>query len=83
MSSGTPRAAAMWSETRTDLAELVGGLVDEQREVLLLRFAAGLDTNEVAGVMDRNANAVRQLQFRALKTLRKRIEDEGRNITVG
>jgi RNA polymerase sigma-70 factor (ECF subfamily) len=78
-----PESAALWSETRSDLAGLVAALSEEQREVLLLRFAAGLDTNEVAAVMDRKVNAVRQLQFRALGTLRKRIEDEGRSISVG
>ena len=78
-----PEATVLWNETRGHLAELVQGLNDEQREVVLLRFAAGLDTNEVAEVMGRNANAVRQLQFRALGSLRKRIEDEGRSIRVG
>jgi RNA polymerase sigma-70 factor, ECF subfamily len=80
---GDPEGTALANETRTDLAELVGALNEEQREVVLLRFAAGLDTNEVAEVMGRNANAVRQLQFRALGSLRKRIEDEGRSIRVG
>lgn len=78
-----PEAAAIWSETRHDLAGLLEELAEEQREVLLLRFAAGLDTNEVAEVMGRKANAVRQLQFRALTSLRKRIEDEGRSVRVG
>ena len=80
---GDPEATALFKETATDLARLVGALNEEQREVVLLRFAAGLDTNEVAQVMKRNANAVRQLQFRALGSLRKRIEDEGRSIRVG
>ena len=78
-----PETAVMWNETRRDLAKLVDDLAEEQREVLLLRFAGGLDTNEVAAVMDRKANAVRQLQFRALASLRKRIEDEGRSVRVG
>ena len=78
-----PETAALWNETKSDLSALVVELNDEQREVVLLRFAAGLDTNEVAEVMKRNANAVRQLQFRALGSLRKRIEDDGRSIRVG
>lgn len=78
-----PEATVVWNETRSDLTGLLDDLGEEQREVLLLRFAAGLDTNEVAEVMGRKANAVRQLQFRALTSLRKRIEDEGRSVRIG
>ena len=65
-------------ETRVLRAEQAGGLramldalAPDQREVVLLRFAAGLDTHEVSRVMERNPNAVRQLQFRALQKLRE------------
>ena len=69
-------------ETRVLHAEQVGGLramlealAPDQREVVLLRFAADLDTNEVGRVMDRNPNAVRQLQFRALQKLREMLAE--------
>ena len=58
-------------EDARELARILTGLPEDQREVLLLRFAGGLDTAEIGKVMDRKANAVRQLQFRALTKLRE------------
>jgi DNA-directed RNA polymerase specialized sigma24 family protein len=43
---------------------------------LVLRFAGGLETDEIGTVMGRKPNAVRQLQFRALEQLRGRMRDE-------
>ncbi len=57
-------------ETSRELRSLLVALPDDQREVLLLRFAGGLDSQETGAVMGRNANAIRQLQFRALENLR-------------
>jgi RNA polymerase sigma-70 factor (ECF subfamily) len=65
-----PDEVVVTRELATDMHELLDGLVPDQREVLLLRFAAGLDTNETATVMGKKANAIRQLQFRALENLR-------------
>lgn len=61
-------------ETGQELNMLLSTLPEDQREVLLLRFAAGLDTNETGVVMGRNANAIRQLQFRALTNVRNMME---------
>jgi RNA polymerase sigma-70 factor, ECF subfamily len=61
-------------ETGEELGMLLSALPDDQREVLLLRFAAGLDTHETGAVMGRNANAIRQLQFRALANVRNMME---------
>ena len=66
-----PEAGALAGETRDELGGLINRLPDEQRDVVLLRFGGELDTNEVAEVMNKNVNAVRQLQFRALTNLRK------------
>jgi RNA polymerase sigma-70 factor, ECF subfamily len=68
-----PEVRALQSEQAGEVAALLDGLPSEQREVLVLRFAAGLDTNQAAEVMKKRANAVRQLQFRALENLRKRV----------
>jgi RNA polymerase sigma-70 factor (ECF subfamily) len=65
-----PEDRTLHLETSRELEALLGMLPDEQREVLLLRFAAGLDTHETASVMKKNVNAVRQLQFRALQNVR-------------
>jgi RNA polymerase sigma-70 factor (ECF subfamily) len=71
-----PEAGVLAGEQRDDLTRMIERLPDEQREVVLLRFAGELDTHEVAAATNRNANAVRQLQFRALTNLRKWMDDE-------
>ena len=67
---GLPEAAVVNVESAVELRALLDRLPPEQREVLLLRFGAGLDTNETGRAMERNANAVRQLQLRALRNVR-------------
>ena len=66
-----PETLVLRAEESLGLREMLSTLAPDQREVVLLRFAADLDTNEVGRVMDRNPNAVRQLQFRALQKLRE------------
>jgi RNA polymerase sigma-70 factor (ECF subfamily) len=73
----TPETVFAQRELRGELDRVLAELSSDQREVLLLRFAGGLDTQEVGKVMGRNANAVRQLQFRALDALRARMTDAG------
>ena len=65
-----PEERTLHLESRRELDTLLLTLPDDQREVLLLRFAAGLDTHETAAVMKRKPNAIRQLQFRALQNIR-------------
>ena len=52
-------------------------LTPEQREVLHLRFVEDLSIEEIAVLTGRSANAVRQMQFRALRRLRAALS-EGR-----
>ena len=65
-----PETLVMRAESLSVLTSMLDRLPADQREVILLRFGADLDTAEVGRVMDRNPNAVRQLQFRALQSLR-------------
>ena len=67
---GLPETAVVDVESAAELRGLLERLPPEQREVLLLRFGAGLDTNETGRAMEKNANAVRQLQLRALRNVR-------------
>lgn len=67
---GLPETTVVNIESATELRDLLDRLPPEQREVLLLRFGAGLDTHETGRAMDKNANAVRQLQLRALRNVR-------------
>ncbi len=73
---GLPETTMVNLESATELRALLDRLPPEQREVLLLRFGAGLDTNETGRAMDKNANAVRQLQLRALRNVRAMIPEK-------
>lgn len=72
----TPEDVYFQTESASELSKVMSTLSSDQREVLLLRFVAGLDTDEICHVMGRNPNAIRQLQFRALETMRQRIHEE-------
>jgi RNA polymerase sigma-70 factor (ECF subfamily) len=61
---------------RLEAEQLLGALdilTSEQRQVVLLRFVAEQSPAEVAEVMGKNENAIRQLQWRALRTLARRL----------
>lgn len=58
-------------ETRLALAAALAALPEGQREVIALRFVAGLATREVAAVTGRGEKAVESLQHRALEALRR------------
>ena len=73
---GLPEHAVTSLESAVELRALLDRLPAEQREVLLLRFGAGLDTIETGRAMERNANAVRQLQLRALRNVRAMVPEE-------
>ncbi len=49
---------------------LVERLVDDQRDAVLLRIVAGLTLDETAQVMGKSVGAIKQLQRRALGSLR-------------
>ena len=57
------------------LTGLLEHLTDEQREVVLLRFVADLDTATVGEVTGRSPNAVAAVTRRALTTLRAVLEE--------
>lgn len=48
-------------------------LTDEQQHVLALRFGEGYSLEETASLMNKNVNAVKALQFRALAALQRGI----------
>lgn len=74
--SMTPEEALLDAEQTRGLNDMLARLVPEQREVLLLRFAAGLNAAESGKVMGKKPNAIRQLQFRALANVRQMMEKE-------
>jgi RNA polymerase sigma-70 factor, ECF subfamily len=61
-------------ERRASLFRLVEGLPVEQRRVVVLRFVEQKSIKEVAREIRKTEGAVKQLQFRALSSLRARME---------
>ena len=57
-------------ERRAMLFQLVDRLPPDQRLVVVRRFVDQKSTREIAGELGRSEGAVKQLQFRALETLR-------------
>ena len=57
--------------------EAMKQLTDEQKEVINLRFFGGLTSKEVAGVLNKNDGAVREMQRAAMEKLRGILRVEG------
>jgi len=57
-------------ERTAGLAKLVESLPDDQRAVMVGRFVDGRTVREIATELRRSEGAIKQLQFRALRTLR-------------
>jgi len=62
-------------ERRAQLFKLVDSLAEDQRRVVVMRFAEEKSITEIAESLGRSQGAVKQLQFRALQTLRTRLRD--------
>jgi RNA polymerase sigma-70 factor (ECF subfamily) len=64
-------------ERRVSLFQLVDRLPEVQRQVIQMRFVEERSIREVARALDRTEGAVKQLQLRALESLRKGIGHHG------
>jgi RNA polymerase sigma-70 factor (ECF subfamily) len=64
-------------ERRAIVYQVVERLPDAQRQVIEMRFMDQRSIREIAHALDRSEGAVKQLQLRALESLRKHLE--GRN----
>lgn len=60
-------------EERAQLFRLVADLPADQQRVVVMRFAEQRPIREVAAVLQRSEGAIKQLQFRALQSLRARL----------
>lgn len=68
-----PETAAETNSAMRQVVEALGQLTRAQRDVIELRFAAGLSTAEVAQVLGKSQGAVKVMQHSALVALRKRL----------
>jgi RNA polymerase sigma-70 factor (ECF subfamily) len=62
-------------ERQTMLSQLVNALPPDQRTVILRRFVEQRSIREIAQELHRSEGAIKQLQFRALQTLREQVKD--------
>ena len=83
--ASNPSEQAADSSTATDLEEVerrarlfsaVDKLPEDQRRVIVLRFAEEKSIREIAAELTRSEGAVKQLQFRALENLRNRLNEK-------
>ena len=70
-SSGDPFAALLLQEDLHRLRELVASLPPDQKEILRLRYAAGLTYVEMGQVLGKREDAVRMAAARLLERLRQ------------
>jgi RNA polymerase sigma-70 factor (ECF subfamily) len=66
-----PEAMATLRDDLDRVARALTALTDDQREVIELRFFAGLSVLETAVAMGRQEGTIRGLQFRAIASLRR------------
>ena len=78
-----PRAAASAEEDalvglgEERVRQLLAGLSEDQRDVLLLRILGDMTVDQVAETIGKRPGAVKALQRRALASLRRALESEG------
>jgi len=71
-SSGkTPEESLESYEIAEKVKQAIKNLTDEQQEVIILKFINDLSNKEIAELIGKSEEAIRQLQCRALKALRR------------
>jgi RNA polymerase sigma-70 factor (ECF subfamily) len=78
--SGAPDEVELAVEHRLDVASVAACLTvltEDQRDVILLRFASGLSLVETGEVLGKPLTAVKSLQHRGLAALRRAMAAEG------
>ena len=71
-----PEAQAIASDRHDRLVRALAHLPEEQQEVILLRFVEGFSPEECGHVIGKRTAAVRDIQLRALRALRRHISPE-------
>jgi RNA polymerase sigma-70 factor (ECF subfamily) len=64
------------AERRAVLVQLLDRIPNDQRAVVTRRFIHGRSIAEIAKELNRSEGAVKQLQFRALQTLRSKLRND-------
>jgi RNA polymerase sigma-70 factor (ECF subfamily) len=75
-SSEGPENEVLTGITNTTLFEAVKKLGAEQQECIVLRFLQGMSVAETAAILGKNENAIKALQYRAVKSLGRMLPKE-------
>ncbi len=73
--NSNPEQIAFQNIRHERLLAHVEALTDEQQQVVMLRFLQGHSLDETATLMGKNVGAVKALQFRALRSLARLLDD--------
>lgn len=65
------------AQAAAELRRAIAALTDDQQQVVILRFVEGYRIEQVAKLMNKNANAIKALQHRALRSLAGKLERSG------
>ncbi len=71
-----PHQSAERAITSDRIREALKHLTQDQQRVIVLRFLEGYSTSEVASMMDKDPDAIRALQHRALRALQPWMTEE-------
>jgi RNA polymerase sigma-70 factor (ECF subfamily) len=75
-SAENPDEAVEHSLAQAQAREVLWRLTDEQRQVIVLKFFQGLSNEEIAAVLKKPVGAVKSLQHRGLKSMRRILEKD-------
>ena len=61
-----------------DLREAISKLTPSQQQVIVLRFGEGRKISEIGRLMGKSEGSIKLMQYRAMKRLRKLLENQGK-----
>ncbi len=71
----SPEEAYFAEWQQEEMAKAILKLKPSERQVILFRFIDNMDYPEVAGLLNKSVNAIRVIQYRALRNLRALLEE--------
>jgi len=72
-----PQKIYQEKETQLVISKAINQLTDAQQEVIILKFINNLSNKEIACLLEKSEEAIRQIQCRALKSIRDYLKKAG------